>query len=91
MRKEDLLKDDFLTQFKTGEELNNFLKQIQKRGIEKILEGELDAHLGYSKNQMSDNLNARNGFSEKKIRTSMGESNIHVPRDRDATASRFSL
>src|SRR5210317_652819 len=85
MKKEDLLNDDFLKQFKTGEELNDFLKQIQKRGIEKMLEGELDGHLGYSKSQKSDNTNFRNGHSEKKVRTSFGESNIQVPRDRDAS------
>ena len=85
MKKEDLLNDDFLKQFKSGEELNDFLKQIQKRGIEKMLEGELDGHLGYDKNKKSDNPNARNGYSEKKVRTSLGESNIQVPRDRDAS------
>lgn len=37
MEKEDLFNDDFLKQFKTGEELNNFLKQLQKRGIENKL------------------------------------------------------
>lgn len=47
MKKEDLLGDDFLKLFNSGEELNGFLKQIQKRGIEKMLEGELDGHLGY--------------------------------------------
>ncbi|NLP57607.1 IS256 family transposase, partial [Lutibacter sp. B1] len=40
MKKEDLLSNDFLKQFTSGEELNDFLKQIQKRGIEKMLEGE---------------------------------------------------
>ena len=39
----------FLKQFKTGEDLYNFLGQLQKRGLEKILEGELDAHLRYEK------------------------------------------
>lgn len=85
MKKEDLLNDDFLKQFKTGEELHDFLKQIQKRGIEKMLEGELDSHLGYGKNEKSDNPNARNGFSQKKVKTSLGESDIQVPRDRDAS------
>ena len=85
MEKEDLLSDDFLKQFKSAVELNDFLKQIQKRGIEKMLEGELDGHLGYEKNQKSENANSRNGFSEKKIRTSLGEAKIHVPRDRDAS------
>ncbi len=42
MNKEDFLNDEFLKQFKTGEELTSFLKSVQKRGVEKILEGELD-------------------------------------------------
>jgi hypothetical protein len=34
MKKEDLLSDEFLQQFKTGEELYGFLGQLQKLGIE---------------------------------------------------------
>ena len=85
MNKDDLFTDDFLKQFKTGEELSGFLKQLQKRGIEKMLEGELDGHLGYSKHEKSYNSNARNGFAKKKVKTSYGESEIQVPRDREAT------
>ena len=77
--------DAFLKQLKTGEELNSFLSQVQKRGIEKILEGELDAHLGYEKNEKALKPNARNGFSSKNIKTSFGETEIQVPRDRDAS------
>ncbi|MCB9322395.1 MAG: hypothetical protein H6571_01515 [Lewinellaceae bacterium] len=43
MKKEDLLNDDFLKQFKTGDELESFLSELHKRGIEKMLEGEIDA------------------------------------------------
>jgi len=85
MKKEDLFTDEFLKQFSTGEELTGFLKQLQKRGIEKMLEGELDSHLGYSKHEKSNKDNARNGFTQKKVRTSFGESQIQVPRDREAT------
>lgn len=85
MKKEALLNDDFLKQFTSAEELNDFLSALQKRGIEKMLEGELDAHLGYDKNQKSANSNSRNGYSHKNIRTSYGESRIQVPRDRDAS------
>lgn len=85
MKKEDLFNDAFLKQFKTGEELTGFLKQLQKRGIEKMLEGELDGHLGYSKHEQSNTSNMRNGFTQKKVRTSFGESQIEVPRDRDST------
>lgn len=85
MKPEDFITDDFLRQFKTGKELNDFLAQIQKRGIEKMLEGELDSHLGYDKHEQTQNDNARNGFGKKKIKTSYGESEIRVPRDRDAS------
>ena len=41
--------DEILNQFSTGKELNDFLKALQKRGIEKMLEGEFNDHLGYDK------------------------------------------
>jgi len=85
MNKDDLLSDEFLKQFKTGEELSSFLKSIQKRGIEKMLEGELDAHLDYEKHQPSDSSNSRNGYISKKVKTSLGETCIKVPRDREAS------
>jgi|TARA_Y100000588_G_C13310025_1_gene525268 transposase-like protein len=65
MKKEDLFSDEFLKQFKSGDELNGFLKQLQKRGIEKMLEGELDGHLGYDKNQKSNNPNPQWFWSKK--------------------------
>lgn len=77
--------DDFLKQLKTGEELNSFLAQLQKRGIEKILEGELDAHLGYEKHEKTSSSNNRNGYTSKKVKTSFGASDIQVPRDREAS------
>lgn len=85
MRPDDLFMDDFLKQFKSRDALNDFLGQLQKRGIEKMLEGELDGHLGYDKHEQSGNSNSRNGYGKKKIRTSYGESEISVPRDRDAS------
>jgi transposase-like protein len=85
MDKDKLLSAEFLKQFKTGEELNDFLHQLQKRGVEQLLEGEMDAHLGYDKHQKTDQSNARNGHGTKKIKTIYGESEIKVPRDRDAT------
>lgn len=85
MNKEEMLSDAFLKQFKSGEELSSFLAQLQKRGIEKMLEGELDAHLGYDKHAHATSTNSRNGFSSKRIKTSFGETEIQVPRDRDAS------
>ncbi len=85
MKKEDLFDDEFLKQFKSGEELTGFLKQLQKRGLEKMLEGELDGHLDFEKHQKSKQGNSRNGYSRKKVRSSYGEDHIKVPRDREGS------
>jgi len=87
MKKEEVLKSEFLKQFRTGEELNNFIHQLQKRGIEQLLEGEMDNHLGYDKHERSQTVNARNGHSSKTIKTNSGKAEINVPRDRDASFS----
>lgn len=87
MDKKDLLNSDFLKQFKSGDELNEFIHQLQKRGIEQLLEGEMDAHLGYPRYEQSDNPNSRNGHITKTIKTSNGNHEIKVPRDRDSSYS----
>ena len=50
-----------------------------------MLEGEMDAHLGYEKNSVAGNNsgNPRNGSYPKKIRTEHGEAVISIPRDRN--------
>lgn len=65
--------------------MTSFIEQFYKRGVEKILEGELDTHLDYAKHQKSDNSNSRNGYGTKTIKTHLGETKIQVPRDRDST------
>jgi putative transposase len=87
MKKEDLLSEEFLKQFKNGDELNSFLQQLKKRGIEQLLEGELDAHLGYERHDRSESTNSRNGHGRKKIKTTEGEMHITVPRDRKGSFS----
>lgn len=85
MDKKDLINSDFLKQFKNGEELKEFLHELQKRGVEQLLEGELDAHLGYQKYEQSSNPNSRNGHTQKTIKTDHGSHQINVPRDRDSS------
>jgi transposase-like protein len=85
MKKEDFLERDFFKQFKTTEEFNDFFSTLHKRGLEAMLGGELDAHLGYSKHSKSDTANARNGHSVKTIKSNFGETQIKVPRDRDSS------
>lgn len=81
MKAEDFLDDDFLKQFKDGSELTIFLEKLYKRGVEKILEEELSAHLDYEKHQKNSNPNARNGYSKKKPKTTLGETEKQVSKD----------
>jgi len=85
MKKEDLLKGDFLKQFKNSKDFDSFIDKLYSRGVEQMLEGELDAHLGYEKHQTSEADNARNGFGKKSIKTKHGKADIQVPRDRKST------
>ena len=85
MKKEDLLNAEFLKQFKSSKEFTSFVDTLYKRGVEQMLEGELDAHLGYQKHQASQTDNSRNGYSKKTIKTEHGQTEIQVPRDRKAT------
>ena len=54
-------KQSHLEGIKTQEDLSILLKELHSDLLESILQGELEAHLGYSKNEKSDNPNARNG------------------------------
>lgn len=67
---------------KTEKDLNEFRKILTKITVEAALNAELEEHLGYSKNDTSDNPNSRNGYSNKSLRTEDGQFEIETPRDR---------
>ena len=85
MKKEEALSKEFLSQFKGGEDLLSFMKELQKLGVEQFLEAEMDEHLGYEKSQVSSSINSRNGHTSKMIKSSFGDQKINVPRDRDGS------
>lgn len=64
--------------------VQELFKEMVSTVLENGLEGELDEELGYSKydyrNKETDN--SRNGYSEKTLKTSLGDIEIAVPRDR---------
>ena len=66
------------------EDIQGLFKETIAEFMENGLEAELDDELGYSrydyKNKDTDN--SRNGHSGKTLRTSFGEVNVSVPRDR---------
>lgn len=63
------------------------LKGLFSGVLEKMLEAEMDEHLGYDKHSVSGNNsgNSRNGYGKKTIKSEWGESEIAVPRDRNGT------
>jgi transposase-like protein len=66
------------------DDLQDLFKETIAEFMEDGLEAELDEELGYSKydykNKETDN--SRNGHSSKRLRTSFGEVDVSVPRDR---------
>lgn len=65
---------------------NGLLKQLTKQLLERAMQAELTHQLGYGKNETAspDQSNRRNGTSLKKVKSSSGELQIEVPRDRGA-------
>lgn len=70
---------------KKFEDLKDVFKLMVGEMLENGLEGELDDELGYTKYDYrnKDGENSRNGYSKKTLKTSFGETEIKVPRDRD--------
>lgn len=64
--------------------VQELFKEMVSTVLENGLEAELDEELGYSKydyrNKQTDN--SRNGYSEKTMKTSFGDMDLAVPRDR---------
>ena len=79
-----MLSKEFLSQFKTESDVSNFLKPLHAQVLEKMLEGEMDAHLGYEKNSVAGNNsgNSYNGGYPKRIQAEHEEAVISIPRDR---------
>lgn len=68
----------------SAEDVNNALKDIFGPMFEAMLQGEMNHHLGYENNDKGPKKtdNRRNGYGTKKVKTSHGEIDIEVPRDR---------
>ena len=66
------------------------MKDLTRRLVERALEGEMTAHLGYKKHaqEARDGGNSRNGKTGKRVKTDSGEMEIEVPRDRDRASDR---
>ena len=68
-------------------DMNDALKDVFGPLFEAMLQGEMNHHLGYENNDKGPkkNQNRRNGYGSKTLKTTHGEVEIDVPRDRDGT------
>jgi len=68
---------------------DGLIQRLVKDVLENILEGEIEEHLGRNKyertetNELSKK-NYRNGYSSKNLRSSFGDVDLDIPRDRNA-------
>ena len=65
--------------------VQDLFKELVSTVLEQGLEGELDDELGYSKYDYrnKETENSRNGHSRKTVKSSLGEMEIAIPRDRN--------
>jgi len=84
-RKENLRKVMDGLDVKNFEDLQGVFKMMVGEILENGLEGEMDEELGYSKYDYrnKETENSRNGYSSKNLKTSYGDVEVKVPRDRN--------
>lgn len=70
---------------KDGTDVNSVMRDMMSVLLEGSLDEELDGQLGYSKYDYrnKDTDNSRNGHSRKTMRTSYGDMDVSIPRDRN--------
>ena len=69
----------------TADDVQNMLKDMFGGVLQEMLEAELDTELGYPKHgeKPEGGSNRRNGHGSKKVRSSYGDVELAVPRDRE--------
>jgi transposase-like protein len=89
-KQQDALLEELLKGGRSVEDIfgeQGLLKALQKRLVERVLEGEMAAHLGYEPHASEGRNvgNYRNGKGKKTLRTATDQIKIEVPRDRDGS------
>ena len=91
------LASEFAGQATTVDELNGLMRLMMKSGLERMLNTEMDVHLGRRSALATDEppgeppappadtKNRRNGHSPKTVKDDLGEVAIDTPRDRNGT------
>jgi transposase-like protein len=94
--KAEQLAGDIAAQAQTLDDLNGLLRTLMKSALERMLDTELDVHLGrktiaalstidVKTGDQAAPANRRNGHSKKTVRGDMGELALDTPRDRNGT------
>jgi len=88
--KHEALLDELLKDYTDPKDIlgeHGLLKQLTKRVMERALEAELSAHLGYAPHARNGGGpgNCRNGKGKKTVQTETGPFDLEVPRDRDGS------
>lgn len=72
-------------QLNSVQDIQDAIKDLLGDTLEQMLKAELDEHLDYGYGDTPLGLNTRNGFSKKTVKSSSGEIEISVPRDREGS------
>jgi putative transposase len=89
------LAEEFASSATTIGELNQLMRLMMKSGLERMLDSEMEVHLGRRGSPTADASavaavnqgppNRRNGRSQKRVQGELGEVTLDTPRDRDGT------
>jgi len=79
--------DELLAGCKTPEDVDRLYSDLLQRLINRSLEAEMTAHLGYGSGEAGKEkrTNTRNGKSKKTVKGTFGELEIETPRDRESS------
>jgi putative transposase len=94
--KAEQLAGEIAAQAQTLDDLNGLLRTLMKSALERMLDTEMDVHLGrktiaalpsgeVATGDQAGPANRRNGHSKKTVRGDMGELALDTPRDRQGT------
>lgn len=79
--------DALVADVATPGQLEEVFRGLKKALVERVLRGELTAHLGYPEgaSRPADTTNARNGTTPKTVLTDEGRLPLDIPRDRESS------
>lgn len=69
----------------TIQDLQEALKELLGDTMEQMLKAELDNHLDYEYGEKPLSLNTRNGSSKKTVKSSYGNIDVNIPRDKEGS------